>query len=201
MKMKILITLLLISNICFAQKEAIAVFKDSGFSVKYKYMMTDNFERLLGSKISNANAILDCVFEDIFPDKKYYATRIKEERSLYGINYNVITLTTDDKKNIESITIDLKDVVNDDFYNLFIADYGKPNSILIVEKEIVLSETEETNSSFNQKMRKVELKLREGQFNEGPLLMIWKKKDYEIKILIRHDRNTSDITFSKHKKA
>ncbi len=159
-----------------------------------------NFEKLVGKRIPEINSILNCVLENNLINKNFYYGNTKEERLLYGINYNVISLTTDNNKNITSITIHLKNVIGNDFYNLFIAEYGKPTSILIIEREIILSETESTGGSFNQKMRSGELEMKEGEFNENPLYIIWKKKGYKIKILIRRDRNTTDVIFSNLKK-
>ncbi|TPV34696.1 hypothetical protein FJ651_03965 [Paucihalobacter ruber] len=69
---------------------------------------------------------------------------------------------------------------------------------MVVEKRTVLSENsgEDEMYGFKQYLRKSELELREGTFEENPLYIIWNKEQYMIKALLRHNQNISEITFS-----
>ncbi|MEE9377499.1 MAG: hypothetical protein V3V33_05640, partial [Candidatus Lokiarchaeia archaeon] len=98
-------------------------------------------------------------------------------------------------------TIHLNEIINNSFYNLFVIDYGEPSTIQIVYEEKIISEGKSTDEEptddlpFVQNLKQSILKTREGKFNENPLYMIWHKKGYQIKVLIREGQNKSEITF------
>lgn len=166
----------------------------------------NKFEDLLGKHISVAEDILGNEFDEIidinnFKNKRYsiksklddYALEI---RNFFGINYRYIFIETDKNDIIESITIYFEKLIDRQFYDMFNKVYGRPTSILIIDKRTVISESwgKEDTYGFNQHLRKSELELREGTFDEGPLYIIWRKDSYEVKALIGQ-QNLSQITF------
>lgn len=160
-----------------------------------------NFEKFIGKEIPEVSNILNCVFENNLINKNFYYTEKPIEESFYyGIKYNVVSLTTDNDSFINSITIHFKEVINSDFYNLFIDDYGIPDSIKVVKSKKtieIVEQNKNSSKSFNQKLKSSVLNTEEGKFEDKPLYISWKKQNYSIKILMRHEQNISDITFTK----
>ncbi len=166
------------------------------------------FEDLLKEHISVAKEITGNDFEesniniDNFKNKHY---SIKsnldynplEIRNLYGMPYKFLFIQTDKNDTIQSVTIYFHKLINRQFYDAFNRVYGEPNNILIIDKRTVISENNEEDETygFKQHTRKSDLELREGSFEENPLYIIWKKDSYEIKALLRHKQNTSELTF------
>ena len=73
--------------------------------------------------------------------------------------------------------------------------YNKPNNILVIEASETTSEGFLEGKSFNQKLRKNNIQLREGKFDENPLFIVWTKEDYEVKFFFRYNNNSSEVTY------
>jgi len=154
------------------------------------------FETLIGKEITIANQILlDEGFEHInFLEINSY-TLGDDFKFFYGMPYKIISIMTDNKNTITSITIHLLEVIDSDFYNAFILDYGNPNTVQVVDKPEFIGEWKKLDKEFNSRGRKVSLIMKEGTFEENPLFMLWNKEDYSIKAFLRHEQNISEITF------
>ena len=77
-----------------------------------------------------------------------------------------------------------------------VAQYGAPDHIWVATNTSMISETiEDSNPEFKQRLTKSEQDLREGTFEEKPLVIIWNKGDFEIKVLFRYEQNQSKITY------
>lgn len=166
-------------------------------------MNSIQFENLLGKHISVAEAVTgynfkDCNFNIENSDNKHYRidSNSIEIREFYGMLYKILFIQTDKNDTVQSITVHFHKLIDRQFYESFNEVYGEPSSILVVEKRIVISEGyAEDDTNFNQYLRKSDLELREGSFDEGPLYIIWKREGYQAKALLRQ-QNMSDITFS-----
>lgn len=168
-----------------------------------------NFEDLLGKHISFTEKVTGFDFEETDvkfhnSENRHYSIKSKlddslfEVRNLYGIPYKFLFIQTDKNDKVQSITIYAHKLINRKIYEDFNQIYGKPISILVVEKRTVLSENsgEDEMYGFKQYLRKSELELREGTFEENPLYIIWKNEQYMIKALLKDNQNISEITFS-----
>jgi len=79
------------------------------------------FEKLLGKKISNLEEVIGKDFENMYFEKNYYY--IKDEtvsKSLNGISFNSISVQSDEKEIVESITIHFLEIINQEFYDQLI---------------------------------------------------------------------------------
>ena len=163
-------------------------------------MQSLDFENLIGKDVSIVHAILlDKGFENdnIFPNIKSYALDEETYDSFYGLAFNIITIGINENNYVSDITIHFNQVIDSSFYYKFIIDYDKPDIIQVVDGVKFISDWKEnkTENGIEQKVRKVTLNTREGSFEENPFFMIWNKEGYQIKALLRHKQNTSEITF------
>ena len=119
-------------------------------------------------------------------------------KDYYGMPYIDLFIKTDKIDKIQSVTIHFRKTIDRKFYDLFTNDYGEPNSILVIDKRNIISEStlRDDNNKVIQTSRKSELELKEGTFEDKPLYIIWEKDNYEIKALLRHKTGISEITFS-----
>ena len=181
-------------------------------NLNYYGMDYINFEDLLGKHISVAEEITGNDFEEINVntdnfEKKQYSIKSNLDdspfdiRNFYGISFKFLFVQTDKNDTVQSVTVYFHRLINREFYDAFNEAYGKPSSILVIEKRTVISEYngEDEMHGFKQYLRKSELELEEGTFEEKPLYIIWQKEKYQIKALLRHEQNMSEITFSKNK--
>ena len=159
-----------------------------------------DYENLLGKHISNIKDTLGNDFENNFFEKSFYY--IKDENikvNLFGINYNSISILTDKNEIIESVTIHLLSTIDKEFYNQLIQKYGQPNEIKVIEKKVIISNSHLKEDIFSQDMKKSNIELRNGSFEEKPLYIIWRKDNFEIKIFSRYNMGISEITFKSKK--
>ena len=158
------------------------------------------FEQLLGKPFSEVKEITNCDFKVRDRNEiKFYMNTEFFTRSLYGMVYNFISITTDHNDNVDSFCIHFHKVIDQSFYDAFVAQYGEPDNIHVISKRTVISEGKyvSDNGDFTSNVRKSEVDVREGTFDEKPLFIIWNKKDYKIKALLRHKQNISKITYSR----
>jgi len=165
----------------------------------FQLMNLKEFENLIGQDISYANQVLiDEGFEYHKPlEDPFYTSDSYVD--FYGMPYNLISIITDDKNMINSITIHFNAIINKSFYDAFILDYGNPDTTQIIDGRDFVGKWTKTNvkdkGEIEHRVRRVTLKMREGKFEENPLFMIWNKKGYQIKTLSKHEQNMSTITF------
>ncbi len=162
-----------------------------------QFMDFKEFEKLIGKDISYANLILlDEGFKYHKPLEIPFYTS-DSYQWFYGMPYNMISIITDDKDMVKSVTIHLHKVIDSRFYDLFILDYGNPDTTQVVEGYDSVGKWtgNELEEEIELKARKVTFKMKEGTFEENPLFMIWNKKAYQVRALSKHEQNISEITF------
>lgn len=152
------------------------------------------FEELIGKNISEVKAILDKDFENKLFGEDFYYTRSKNIEFYYGIPYNNISIQTDVNKNIRSISIYFQEILDVNFYNSFIIDYGKPDNIQVIDSLTVEQEYFNPNN-HTQNLKIGKFKTKKGEFIENPIFIIWEKRDYQIKMFFRREQNNTEITF------
>lgn len=154
---------------------------------------TVKFENLIGEKLSKINLIMDTNFKnDLSSNKNLYFASFNSYKEYYGMSYNMISTTVDKNNTITSLTIHFKSVINRNFFDLFNTDYNIPDKIYITGDKTITSDDKYGNHHLVQG----ELEIREGTFDEKPLLIFWNKKKYQIKVLNREGfLQTSDLTY------
>lgn len=159
--------------------------------MKYK-----EFDQLLGKHISVANEFCNCTFENNNLEGEIYVSQYFN-REYHGISFSFITIVINEKDIIQSVTIHFQEIINRQFYDSFIQDYGTPDNILIIDNKQIISETisKDEKEAITQNLKKSNLELREGTFEENPLYIIWKKEGYKISAFLRQ-QNMSEITFT-----
>ena len=155
------------------------------------------FETLLGKSFAFAAS---CIGEEFinepFLNNTYFLEKDSSYKSYYDSKYNCLSIYKDDREVVNSITIHLLEVLNFKSFNLMVTQYGAPDHIWVATKTTLISETsDDSNPEFKQRLTKSEHDLREGTFEEKPLVIIWNKKDFEIKVLFRYEQNQSKITY------
>ncbi|WP_346880773.1 hypothetical protein [uncultured Algibacter sp.] len=157
------------------------------------------FEELLGKHVSKFEDSIGIDFENtLFQKSFYYISDEFTKKHFYGMEYNMVDIITNEDQKVQSISVLFRKVIDSQFYNAFIVNYGEPDHIQVVlnKKEIKEDYPKENNNDFTRNAKKYEIELKEGSFNEKPLYIIWKKDNYEIKAFLRHKQNMSEITFS-----
>lgn len=163
-------------------------------------MQNIDFKELLGKHISTVEKVISNDFENKLFGKEFYY--IKDEnitKNLYGISFNSLTILTDENEIIESITIHLPKVIDKEFYNQFIKIYGYPNEIKVIQRREEISNDFIEDEIFSQEVKKSNIELRDGSFEDNPLFIIWEKEKFVIKVLSRHEQGVSEITFENKK--
>ena len=155
------------------------------------------FETLLRNSIAYAaSSIGEEFINEPFQNGTYFLEKDSSYRSFYDSKYNCLSIYKDDREVVNSITIHLLEVLNFKSFNLMVTQYGAPDHIWVATKTTLISETiDDSNPEFKQRLTKSEHDLREGTFEEKPLVIIWNKGDFEIKVLFRYEQNQSKITY------
>jgi len=115
----------------------------------------------------------------------------------YGMSYNLISIITDNNENIINITIHFNSIINRNFYNQFIVDYGLPNSIIVLDNFKFLNDLKKVNEKKIFNSSKVILDTKEGNFDDNPLFIIWKNANVNIKTLTKFEKDLTELTFKK----
>lgn len=156
------------------------------------------FENILGKPISDFREVIGNDFENKhFSGIDFF--HISDgclKKDYYGMPYSSVSVLVDENDRLRSITIHFRGVISRKSYDLFVENYGLPNNILIVENRQIISEGTYTSDNFTQHLVERSFELREGEFEENPLYIIWKKGHFQIKAFLRHKQNISEITFS-----
>lgn len=152
------------------------------------------FQRLIGGNISEAYKAVDDSFKTDDNTHDIYFMASESYKFFYNTPAHYI-LISNDNNIVDSVTFYFHGIIDETFYNTFVNDFGAPSTIQVIENVETLSAGERTNDSFSQYLKKSFVETREGTFEEKPLYMIWNKKDYQIKILLKHKQNISEITF------
>ena len=153
------------------------------------------FENLLGKHFSFTKEVFGIDFKSTNYGTKFYTNSEYLNTEFYGIPYNFITITVNKEDIVQSITVHFQEVINRQFYDLFIKKYGEPNSIQVIENKKIESKT--LGEGFFQHLTKSSFDLREGTFEEDPLYIIWEKEHFQVKAFLRHKNSISEIIFSK----
>ncbi len=130
-----------------------------------------------------------------FGDELFYSSIEKKligQGEFNSMPIRQITVISNDQNIVQSISIYFTEVIEEGFLNAFIQNYGYPSDILSMDKKTVVSESIHEGGE----LRKSEGNLITSTFQDKPLFIVWKKDQYQIKALLKHDQGTSMVTFS-----
>ena len=153
------------------------------------------YQDLIGKNISVIHQVLGNDFEYDSSNHNLYFKADESYKYFYGMPCSYIIISN---KNyvVDSITFYFNEIISKTFYDSFVRDFGRPNTIQVVEKtEILDSGVNDEDQRFAQYLEKRFLTTREGSFEEKPIYMIWKNKKFQIKILQRYSQNITEIVF------
>ncbi|RNC84876.1 MAG: hypothetical protein ED556_09840 [Winogradskyella sp.] len=166
-------------------------------------MNDTRLEKILGKDISDIKAQFNFELKENNFSKNDFALVFHSNESyinepFYNMFYNHISIITNKKDKVQSITIHFREIIDYSFFNSFIENYGEPNSIQVIENRKRISKTtiKDEFGRASQTLTKNIFDLREGTFEEKPLHIIWQKSNFQIKVFLRHEQNISEITFS-----
>ncbi|GAB1858668.1 hypothetical protein MHTCC0001_35080 [Flavobacteriaceae bacterium MHTCC 0001] len=151
------------------------------------------FQNLLKKDINKIE--IDNQKFEVTSNENFYSLSMLDDKEFYGLFYNYLFVHVNKENTIKSVTIHFNKLVDKVFYESFILDFGKPDTIQVVKKVEVVSEESFIDNSIKKNVKKGFLETREGRFEENPLFIVWNKKSYEIKVFLRHNENRSNITF------
>lgn len=126
----------------------------------------------------------------------YHSLLFKNSVSYYNNGIYSVFFHTDENDAINLLSLSLVTLIDDYFYNAMIETYGIPQSVLVADEIIDLND-HSIDRSNDIEVKKSFIKTKEGTFNENPILMIWEKKDYLIKVSMKYKNQKTDIVFEK----
>jgi len=154
-----------------------------------------NFQNLLNKHKSTAESLLSNDFDNKIFGKKFYYTKSNENKYFKGIPYNIISLRIDEKDFVQSLTLHSNKLLTSNMYKSLIEEYGRPDSIQIIDTTKIKEIKSSVSSNFKQELKKVEFKTRDGSFEDKPIFILWNKQNYQLKLFFRYELNKCEITF------
>ncbi len=115
-----------------------------------------------------------------------------------GKQYNNIYVSTDKKEIVQNFSIYIDEIIDRQFYDLMIKEYGEPE-VIYKAGEIISQEKTKTYDD-GLKMQSTTSTLKECTFEESPLFIIWNKEEYDIEVGLGNENDTfkkTRITFGK----
>lgn len=161
-------------------------------------MKTPNFENFIGKSIEKLDVIKNATI-DHNKELNIYTIHSETHYDYCGSYYRGFTATTNSKAIIQDITVYIHSIIDTNFYNAFINDYGLPNEIKVEDYKIVEREKLDNKlpkEGLSAEAIKTFISFKEGSFDENPHLIKWYKENYQIQIFIKREINITEIKFS-----
>lgn len=138
---------------------------------------------------------------DFFDElKNRQSVILKSEEAIGGMSYNKLEVVLDDNEKIKELYTAFPEIIGRFFYDNMITHYGLPNTILGHDK--ILNESKRDNiyiSGFYQNLSKRSYSLKEVSFGEKPIIIIWKRQNFDIKMMFYYKENATQLAFRKPK--
>lgn len=151
-----------------------------------------NFENLIGKSIKDVS-ILGFTPKFYSTDKSYQII-LKESDKFYNFPIANLFAKTDEEGIIDLITINIPKVIDENYFSLLVKEYGYPNSVQKLDK---LKSENKSTGQFGQELIKRFYSIKEVKFEDKPFCILWTKASFQIRIIIKHDYNCSQIIFRK----
>ena len=140
---------------------------------------------------------------DLLPNQNNYRILdLKSVEEFCGMSFNRLQITLDGNRIVQELSTAFPVIIDWLFYDKMIKCYGYPNTIQVIDKLIKEKKTEnniEYNGGFNQSLKKRFVTTKEGEFENKPIFILWKKENYDIKLMFYYKENATQLTFRKPK--
>lgn len=154
------------------------------------------FQNFIGKHIKEISVInRDKLKHNGDLNKYYLSTKVGYE--FYSKTYNNLTVSTNDQDIIKNITIYVNGIIDKTFYAAFINSYGLPTNIMVIDTIKAPCGTRYSgDGQLGSYSMEQATSLKKGNFEDKPVLLIWDKKDYQIRFFLRYDIKISEIKFT-----
>lgn len=143
-----------------------------------------DIENLLYTHIDQIpNAI--SIYEEGHPYINSYI--VKGNFEYLNKQYSDLYISTDKKGIIQDFSFGIIGIMDRQFYNKMVAEYGEPDEI--TKKDNIVTGRPSTSRGITSVESTYTLK--ECTFEEDPLYIIWNKEEYKIKVLLKQERQTT----------
>jgi len=142
----------------------------------------------LGKKIENLP--FNCTLKSKLEYSYIYELNLKG--AFLSVPFNKIRVVSNRRNIITEVSFCFLKVIDNSIFELYNNKFGYPDNILKPDKIVYNEEWE--NEEF--KSTKVVSKLKETSFENNPILIKWNKKDYQVRIFLKHELNISEVIFS-----
>lgn len=140
---------------------------------------------------------------DFSPELKNYGNlNLKSDEAFCEMSFNRLQIIFDDNQIIHELSTAFPVIVDTFFYNKMITHYGYPNTIQVIDKINEAKESEnniKNKDDFHQILKKHFITTKEGKFEDKPFWVLWKKENYDIKLMFYYKQNATQLTFRKPK--
>ncbi len=152
------------------------------------------FQNFIGKHIKEISVLSGDLKHNADLNKYYMFSEVG--CNFYTETYHNVTITTNDQDIIKDIKIYIHEIIDKTFYDTFNDNYGLPSKIMVVDTISVPSFGRlEGNGHLGSYSMKRSISLKKGNFEDKPVLLIWNKKDFQIRIFLRYDIKISEISF------
>ncbi|WP_120752407.1 hypothetical protein [Aquimarina sp. BL5] len=123
-------------------------------------------------------------------DNKYINTySLNGDFNFVDKPYTTLYISTDKDGIIQYFAFGINGVMDKSFYDMMVTKYGAPDEMTNIDEMITI--TEESKARNGIKSKESTYTLKKCRFEEKPLYIIWHKKDYKIKFLLKQGAKTT----------
>lgn len=154
-------------------------------------MYKNSYHTLLGNYIQNIELFNSKPIQK--KNSEFYSLQFVDPNPYNNNAVYFIFFTTDLNDTIINVKLSLVNLIDSSFFNTLNLQYGAPDKILITDG--MVTENKSVKGSFGSTIIERVSDLREGSFEEHPVLISWKKDDFEITVSMNYIKNQTEITF------
>jgi hypothetical protein len=155
-------------------------------------MRIENFTHFLGKNVKTIEFGDQIVPNRVQGDNKIGYFFFEEPFIYFNNSINHLYFLVDDQDIIIEIYIYLNVLIDKKFYQTFIKLYGQATELLVNDGIIYDRKPVRIRNST---IKKTAYEVRNGKFEENPVFIKWNKAGYEVKIVMKYDKNVSEILF------
>ncbi len=156
-------------------------------------MNTIEYEFFIGKHVNEFSVINELKRERKTNFNKYYMFS-KKGKIFCGKTFNHLTIKTNNQEIIEDITLYFPVILDKTFYSSLTNRYGLPSQIRVADtitRSGKVHKDELVSYSMDQTTS-----LKEGNFDDKPIIVLWEKEDYQIRLFFKYEINVSEIEYS-----
>ena len=155
-------------------------------------MRKENFTHFLGKYVNTIEFGDQIVPNRVQGDNKIGYFFFEESFIYFNNSINHLYFLVDDQDIIIEIYVYLNALVDKKFYQAFTQLYGQTSELLV--NDGIICDRKPVRIG-NSTIKKTAFKVRHGRFEENPVFIKWNEANYEVKIVMKYDKNVSEILF------